>query len=215
MELCATDLQRFLVSRGGRLPEFQIRTVLARILSGLAYLHARGIAHRDLKPQNVLLRHPDRFDDLCLTDFDCARRVPRGDPSQSGFHTLVGTPFFLAPEMVHRPDGGYGVKVDIYAVGVIGYMLLCGVTPFESAGTMVELYDRIVQRSWSWPEGLGSADFRRFVERLMAAGPAERPSAEEALGDAWMARPGLPRMLSGANVVFDSETGELKWIPVG
>ncbi len=114
-----------------------VRNVLAQVADALAYAHASGVVHRDVKPDNILLEHATGR--AIVTDFGIARAVQSGARlTQTGI--AVGTPAFMSPEqaMGQRDVDG---RSDVYALGVVGYVMLTGRLPFEadtSAGMLVQ-----------------------------------------------------------------------------
>ncbi|KAI9022687.1 kinase-like domain-containing protein [Hyaloraphidium curvatum] len=208
MELGACDLQSYLRDRGP-LSEDELRAVMTPLLRAVAHLHSRGVAHRDLKPGNVMLRSPNDPTDLFLADFDAAFVGAESDKSTPlPMKTFVGTPFYLSPELV--AGDAYSPAVDVYAAGCLAYQLAFGTTPFENSSSFLDLYSRIADSDWCFPPGLGSPGLRDFVASMMRADPASRPTAEEALAHPWLAAP-RRRRTSGVPVVFDAGTGELRF----
>ncbi|KER31096.1 hypothetical protein T265_13036, partial [Opisthorchis viverrini] len=99
--------------------------IVADIANALFYLHCRYIVHRDLKPENVLIWHqPDGKLRVKLADFGLAVEVRRN------LYTVCGTPTYIAPEILS--ERGYGLEVDLWALGIITYIMLCGFAPFRS-----------------------------------------------------------------------------------
>ena len=97
------------------------------MLYGLNYMHKKNIVHRDIKPENVLLDSEDLENIQCkITDFGFSRYF---DPEQGGMTDTLGSPLYMAPEIIKKLP--YDSKVDIWSVGVIVYILLCGVPPFK------------------------------------------------------------------------------------
>lgn len=112
----------------GYLPEDDSRDVIKMVLSGVQYLHVLGITHRDLKPDNLLYYHPGKESRIMITDFSLAStRRAIGNPYM---HTVCGTPQYIAPEIVSRKP--YTCAVDMWAIGIITYIVLCGVFPFDA-----------------------------------------------------------------------------------
>ncbi|PRD33221.1 UNVERIFIED_CONTAM: Serine/threonine-protein kinase H1 [Trichonephila clavipes] len=112
----------------GYLTDDDSRDVMQMVLNGVKYLHALGITHRDLKPDNLLYYHPGKDSKIMITDFSFAStRKPSGNPYM---HTVCGTPQYIAPEIVTRKP--YTCAVDMWAVGVITYIVLCGAFPFDA-----------------------------------------------------------------------------------
>lgn len=206
------DLQSYLDAHGP-LTEPQIRTVLRSLLSTLGYCHSLGITHRDIKPSNVLLRRPDDLSDICLSDFSTSSILPLS--SGQLMKTVVGTPFYLPPEIVRGQP--YSPKVDVYSLGCMAFQLAYGHTPFEGSRSFMDLYARIAGDDWTFPENSGgSTDFKQFVSQLLHPDPLTRPSADDALRHPFLSRRdsnpsryGLEKRLSGVHVVF--QDGELRF----
>lgn len=153
---------------------------VARILDALAAAHAAGVVHRDIKPDNVLLARawqPGQDAELFVSDFGIASVVQQGGRHSTG---LVGTPQYMAPELISR--GETGPEGDVYAAGVLLYQLLCGRTPFAGPGTDFTIaYRHVTSVPPPLPVGpeLGS-----FLERLLSKAPGTRPAAAEAAATA-------------------------------
>uniref|UniRef100_A0A8C4ZCQ5 Doublecortin-like kinase 3 n=1 Tax=Gadus morhua TaxID=8049 RepID=A0A8C4ZCQ5_GADMO len=113
------------IARRGKFPEDEAGLIVADVSGALSYIHSKSIVHRDLKPENLLVSgwsHPG--DVLKLGDFGLAMVVT--EP----IFTVCGTPTYVAPEILS--ETGYGLSVDVWALGVILYILLCGFPPFRS-----------------------------------------------------------------------------------
>jgi calcium/calmodulin-dependent protein kinase I len=94
-------------------------------------LHSRGIAHRDLKPENLLLANPGDPASIKIADFGFAKimsKLPRNKHGQQLMMTSCGTPEYVAPEVLQNV--GYDCKCDVWSMGVILYIMLCGFPPF-------------------------------------------------------------------------------------
>ncbi|XP_047654241.1 serine/threonine-protein kinase DCLK2 isoform X5 [Phacochoerus africanus] len=115
------------------------------LANALSYLHALSIVHRDIKPENLLVcEYPDGTKSLKLGDFGLATVV------EGPLYTVCGTPTYVAPEII--AETGYGLKVDIWAAGVITYILLCGFPPFRSENNLQEdLFDQILAGKLEFP----------------------------------------------------------------
>ncbi len=119
-----TNLERHLLQRG-RLDAEETTRILLELASALAYAHQRGVAHRDIKPANAVI---DPSGKVKLMDFGLARAI-REDPEARN-NTIDGTPKYLAPEIARGQEGDG--RVDVYALGVMAFEMLCGRPPFES-----------------------------------------------------------------------------------
>uniref|UniRef100_A0A4W4F301 Serine/threonine-protein kinase DCLK2 n=1 Tax=Electrophorus electricus TaxID=8005 RepID=A0A4W4F301_ELEEL len=119
--------------------------MLFNLASAIKYLHGLNIVHRDIKPENLLVyEHQDGSRSLKLGDFGLATVV------SGPLYTVCGTPTYVAPEMI--TEAGYGLQVDIWAAGVITYILLCGFPPFRgSANDQEVLFDQILTGQLDFP----------------------------------------------------------------
>ena len=181
MPLAATDLRRHLVERGAA-PPAEAARVTARVLDGLASLHAAGVVHRDLKPDNVLL---DADGEIRLTDFSVSR-LSGGGSRLTTAGVVVGTFAYLAPELL---DGtAPAAASDVYAAGVLLYELLAGEPPFtgDAVAVMAQAAVRPPRRPAGCPDPLW-----QLLERMLAKDPARRPQVGAAR-DALAALAGLP-----------------------
>jgi len=160
--------------------EKKTRSIMRQLLDAVLTLHSRQIVHRDLKPENILMIDEDS---IKVTDFGFAYQL---GPSEK-LYDLCGTPGYLAPEVLkssmdEKPPG-YGVEVDLWAVGVIMYTLLCGYAPFYHRKQIYML--RLITegsyqfRSPEWDEISSSA--KDLIEKLLVVDPKKRYTAAEAL----------------------------------
>ncbi|TSK49673.1 Serine/threonine-protein kinase DCLK1 [Bagarius yarrelli] len=119
--------------------------MLYNLVSAIKYLHSLNVVHRDIKPENLLVyEHQDGSKSLKLGDFGLATVV------DGPLYTVCGTPTYVAPEIV--AETGYGLKVDIWAAGVITYILLCGFPPFRGSTEDQEaLFDQILTGQLDFP----------------------------------------------------------------
>ena len=93
--------------------------------TALYYLHSFGVAHRDLKPENILMVSDNEDSDLKIVDFGLSKIIGPNESSIDPFGTLS----YVAPEVLLQKP--YGKEVDVWSLGVITYLLLCGVLPFD------------------------------------------------------------------------------------
>ncbi|XP_064021142.1 serine/threonine-protein kinase 36 isoform X2 [Pogoniulus pusillus] len=164
----------------GSLPEKQVQTIAAQLVSALYYLHSHRILHRDMKPQNILL---DKDGAVKLCDFGFARAM--------SIHTMVltsikGTPLYMPPELVEEQP--YDHTADLWAVGCILYELFVGTPPFYTS-SIFQLFRLIVNDPIKWPEAM-SPVFKSFLQGLLMKDPCQRLSWPELLShpfiDGWV-----------------------------
>ena len=111
---------------------------MRQIFEAVRYIHERGIIHRDLKPHCVLLSSKENAAPVKLGGFGVALQLPESGLIQA---SRIGTPAFMAPEVVNRESPGFGRPVDMWALGVMLYVLLTGTLPF--AGTKNRVFEMI------------------------------------------------------------------------
>lgn len=168
----------------GSFTERDATRVLQMVLDGVKYLHTLGITHRDLKPENLLYYHPGADSKIIITDFGLASSRKKGD--ECLMKTTCGTPEYIAPEILVRKP--YTNAVDMWALGVISYILLSGTMPFEDDNRM-RLYRQILKGKYSfsgepWPSVSNLA--KDFVERILTVDPSERLTSGQALKHPWI-----------------------------
>ncbi|XP_071973844.1 serine/threonine-protein kinase H1 isoform X3 [Engystomops pustulosus] len=129
----------------GSFTERDATHVLQMVLEGVKYLHTLGITHRDLKPENLLYYHPGTDSKIMITDFGLASARKKGDDCL--MKTTCGTPEYIAPEILVRKP--YTNSVDMWALGVISYILLSGTMPFED-DNRTRLYRQILKGKYSY-----------------------------------------------------------------
>ena len=163
----------------------------ARILFNvLQTLHTKfRICHRDLKPENILLKHPLDNSSLVVADFGFATHIPKNttDNSEGYLSTRCGTPAYVAPEIV--VGRLYKYEVDMWSVGCILYMILCGYPPFQ-APSLLGLYRKIRAADYSFYQhhwSNVSIHAKRLISQLLTVDPTFRLSATQALAtSSWL-----------------------------
>lgn len=139
---------------------------IAQLVLALSHLHLNvGVVYRDLKPENCLLDHEGQ---LLLTDFGLSKVSSEGSRCSS----LLGTPGYMAPEVLCDDGSEYGAAVDWWGVGILSYELLTGKLPFEGS-TPMKVRDKIQKRKVQMPPYL-SADAKDFITRLLRKQPHKR-----------------------------------------
>jgi len=168
------------ICRKGSYYESDAADLIRATLSAVAYLHDHGIVHRDLKPENLLFRTPEDNAELLIADFGLSRIM-----DEEQFHVLTttcGTPGYMAPEIFKKT--GHGKPVDIWALGVITYFLLCGYTPFDRDSDFEEM-QAILKADYSFTPTeywRGVSDHAKdFIRRCLTIDPSKRMTAHEAL----------------------------------
>ncbi|CAI9765707.1 unnamed protein product [Fraxinus pennsylvanica] len=183
MELCkGGELLDRILSRGGKYSEEDAKAVMVQILNVVAYCHLQGVVHRDLKPENFLFTSKDENSLLKAIDFGLSDYVK---PDER-LNDVVGSAYYVAPEVLHR---SYGTEADMWSIGVIAYILLCGSRPFW-ARTESGIFRAVLKADPSfyeapWPSL--SFDAVDFVKRLLNKDYRKRLTAAQALSHPWLA----------------------------
>ncbi|KAJ6675169.1 SERINE/THREONINE-PROTEIN KINASE [Salix viminalis] len=182
MELCeGGELLDRILARGGRYTEEDAKAIIVQILCVVAFCHLQGVVHRDLKPENFLFTSSSEDTDMKLIDFGLSDFI-RPDER---LNDIVGSAYYVAPEVLHR---SYSLEADIWSIGVITYILLCGSRPFW-ARTESGIF-RAVLRSdpnfedLPWPSVTPEA--KDFVKRLLNKDYRKRMTAVQALTHPWL-----------------------------
>eukprot|EP00002_Diphylleia_rotans_P012236 TRINITY_DN2395_c0_g1_i1.p1 TRINITY_DN2395_c0_g1~~TRINITY_DN2395_c0_g1_i1.p1 ORF type:complete len:324 (+),score=82.00 TRINITY_DN2395_c0_g1_i1:54-1025(+) len=166
----------------GNYTEKDASRVVRQITSAIEYLHAKGIVHRDLKPENLLCSSKDLNSDVKIADFGLSKMVS----ADAMLKTACGTPGYVAPEIIdERP---YGPPVDMWSVGVIAYILLCGFPPFYDDNIQV-MYDQVLACQYEFPDpwwSQVSSEAKDFISKLLVLEPEKRLTAAQALQHPWV-----------------------------
>ncbi|XP_006859298.1 PREDICTED: serine/threonine-protein kinase H2 [Chrysochloris asiatica] len=158
--------------------------ILQMVADGIRYLHTLRITHRDLKPENLLYYHPGAESKILITDFGLANSGNKSGDWR--MRTLCGTPEYIAPEVLLRKP--YTSAVDMWALGVITYVLLSGFLPFDDENH-TRLYQKILRGKYyytgePWPSVSQLA--KDFIDKLLLLDASHRMSAGQALDHPWV-----------------------------
>ncbi|KAK1431627.1 hypothetical protein QVD17_08117 [Tagetes erecta] len=182
MELCeGGELLDRILSRGGRYYENDAKSIVIQMLSVASFIHLQGVVHRDLKPENFLFSTKDEDSLMKVIDFGLSDFVR----TDQRLNDIVGSAYYVAPEVLHR---SYNVEADMWSIGVITYILLCGSRPFF-ARTESGIFRSVVKTDPNldgspWPSV--SAEAKDFVKRLLNKDHRKRMSASQALTHPWL-----------------------------
>ena len=195
MELCQGKEVFDNIANHGYMPEKKVVNIIFKVLLAIAHCHSRGITHRDLKPENILFESLKPDAEIKLIDFGLGRKYSKDEK----MHTILGTPYYVAPEVL---KGEYDEKCDIWSIGAMTYLMLCGDPPFTGSSNN-EIFKKIVKSEvkfnpYKWKNISKSA--KDFVKLCLNKNASERPSASKAVDHIWF-----------SNVV--KETHSLKNLP--
>ncbi|XP_016729098.2 LOW QUALITY PROTEIN: CBL-interacting serine/threonine-protein kinase 7 [Gossypium hirsutum] len=168
------------VLRRGRLDEPVARRYFSQLVSALHFCHQNGVAHRDVKPQNLLL---DRNGSLKVSDFGLSA-LPE-QLNDGLLHTACGTPAYTAPEVVRR-KGYDGSKADAWSCGVILFVLLAGYLPFDDSN-LAAMYKKIHRREFQFPAWV-SKQAKGIIWQLLDPNPKTRMSMVKLMETSWFKR---------------------------
>ncbi|XP_011307070.1 calcium/calmodulin-dependent protein kinase type 1 isoform X4 [Fopius arisanus] len=155
--------------------------LIRQVLEAVDYMHEQGVVHRDLKPENLLYYSPDEDSKIMISDFGLSKMEDSGIMA-----TACGTPGYVAPEVLaQRP---YGKAVDVWSIGVISYILLCGYPPFYDESD-ANLFAQILKGEFEfdspyWDDISDSA--KDFIHKLMCVNVEERYTCKQALAHPWI-----------------------------
>ncbi|KAL6582632.1 Calcium-dependent protein kinase 18 [Orobanche minor] len=183
MELCEGGelLDRILSKKDSRYTEKDAAIVVRQMLKVAAECHLHGFVHRDMKPENFLFKSPKDDSPLKATDFGLSDFIRPGKK----FQDIVGSAYYVAPEVLKRKSGP---ESDVWSIGVITYILLCGRRPFWDK-TEDGIFKEVLRnkpdfRRKPWP-GISSAA-KDFVKKLLMKDPRARLTAAQALSHPWV-----------------------------
>ncbi|OUC43292.1 kinase domain protein [Trichinella nativa] len=165
----------------GSYSERDASNLIRQVLDAVNYLHMNDIVHRDIKPENLLYQSPDPDSKIMISDFGLSKSV-----ESDVMATACGTPGYVAPEVLAQQP--YGKAVDVWSIGVIAYILLCGYPPFYDEND-INLFAQIMRGEYEfdspyWDEISESA--KDFISHLMCVDPDHRYTCKEALAHPWI-----------------------------
>ena len=158
----------------GPMPPVEVRRVLREVAEALAYAHNRNVIHRDIKPDNIII--DEETGRAMVTDFGIARALTdTGDSRLTATGMAIGTPAYMSPEQ-SAGDKAIDGRSDLYSLGVVGYQMLCGQTPFVASNTpsmlVKHLSERPIPVDERWPDL--PPDLSRAVMMCLEKDPNDR-----------------------------------------
>ncbi|KAJ8770963.1 hypothetical protein K2173_022187 [Erythroxylum novogranatense] len=180
MELCESySLYDLVIPTSGGLNEVKSATIMRQLLEAIAHCHRFNIVHRDIKPDNVLFDSRNR---VKLADFGSADWLGAGE----GMRSVVGTPYYVAPEVVTGRE--YNEKVDVWSAGVVLYVMLAGIPPFYGE-TVEEIFEAVVRGNLRFPPRIFrtvTTEAKDLLKKMICRDISRRISAEQALMHPWI-----------------------------
>ncbi|XP_016503089.1 phosphoenolpyruvate carboxylase kinase 2-like [Nicotiana tabacum] len=186
-ELCSSDDLYDRLSNG-LFSEKDVAVILRQLVSAINYCHKMGVAHRDIKPDNILF---DSQDNLKLADFGYAEWFLGNE--KKTMRGLVGTPYYVAPEVLLGRE--YNEKVDIWSAGAMLYIMLSGVAPF-CGDTTKEIFEAVLRGNLRFPTrifGSVSTEVKDLLRKMICKDVSRRFSAEQVLRHPWIINGGETR----------------------
>ena len=159
--------------------------IFKQLMSAIAYCHSQGIAHRDLKPENILFLNRNPDSPIKVIDFGLSKIFGNYyNKINNKMNTKVGTAYYVSPEVL---AGIYDEKCDIWSAGVILYILLSGVPPFNGPNDN-EIYKKIVNKKFEFPDKYWaniSNDAKDLINKMLCE-PIDRLTAQEVMQHVWV-----------------------------
>ena len=184
MEYCAgSDLFAYIEQRNFKLPEKRAAEIIRKLSSAVYYLHSFGIIHRDVKPENILMTDNTENADIRLLDFGLSKIVRSGEKCTEPYGTLS----YVSPEVLQ--DIPYDERCDLWSIGVITYLLLSGVLPFDDENNIKEIARKTVYEKTPFYPSLFqnvSKEAIDFVDKLLQKDPDKRMKMTELFEHPWM-----------------------------
>lgn len=173
------------IKRFKKIPLETVRQWAYQMVCGVKYLHDQGIVHRDLKGDNCLVTMEGV---LKLADFGCSKEIDDVCSKTHGCRTMVGTPYWMAPEVVRCEDGGYGMKSDVWSVGCTVVEMVTGKPPWPECNSMWAAVYKIANSTGPPSEIPKDLDpvMMDFLECCFERDPAKRASSAELLNHQWL-----------------------------
>lgn len=168
------------------LPEHTIKFLFYQIVLAVQYLHSKGITHRDLKPQNVLLESQIPKSRVKVSDFGLSKIVT----NETLLTTMCGTPAYLAPEIWNVNNQNYDKKVDVWSLGVILFYMFAKELPFES-DNRGDLQKLILCGNYSFNSkvwGRITKEAKDLIGKMLTIDPKDRISIDDVLRHEWIVK---------------------------
>ena len=186
MEYClGGDLFSYIEKRNFKLSEERAAEIIHKLCTAVYFLHQYGIVHRDLKPENILMMDKTDNADIRLVDFGLGKMLGPGEKCNDPF----GTFSYVAPEVLEEKE--YDFKVDLFAIGIITYLLVAGFLPFDDENSEKEISRQTVYEPTPFPKKIWnniSPEAKMFVDNLLNKDPDKRMNLGEVLQHKWFGK---------------------------
>jgi serine/threonine protein kinase len=166
----------------GHYSERDAADLTVKVTQAVQYLHSIGVVHRDLKPENLLYASPADNAEIKVADFGLAKIVS----DSQVMVTTCGTPGYVAPEVLQNK--GYDAQVDVWSIGVILYILLCGFPPFYEESTPL-LFEQIMKGEFDFPSPYWdpiSDDAKDLIRKMLVVDPKARLTCDQVMQHKWI-----------------------------
>ena len=184
MEYCSGgDLLSYFEYHEYELPETKVCEIIHKLSMAIYYLHSYGIVHRDLKPENILMTDLSPQADIRLLDFGLSKIIGNDEKCTEPYGTLS----FVAPEVLQGKP--YDKSVDLWSIGIITFLLLCGYLPFDDKHSEREIARQTIQDPVPYEEKIWnkySPEAKAFVDGLLQKKPEKRYTIKEILEHPWI-----------------------------
>ena len=184
MEYCSGgDLLSYFESHNYVLPESKVCEIIHKLSMAVYYLHSYGIVHRDLKPENILMTDSKLTADIRLLDFGLSKIIGNDEKCTEPYGTLT----FVAPEVLQGKP--YDKSVDLWSIGIITFLLLCGYLPFDDQHSEREIARQTINDPVPFDYKIWnkfSPEAKIFVNGLLQKKPEKRYTIKEVLEHPWI-----------------------------
>ena len=177
------DLFSYIEKRDFKLTEERAAEIIHQLCTAVFFLHQYGIVHRDLKPENILMTNETDTADIRLVDFGLGKIISPGETCTESF----GTFSYVAPEVLKEKP--YNFKVDLFAIGIITYLLVTGFLPFDHETSEREIARQTLYEPTPFPPSIWkniSIEAKMFVDNLLSKNPDDRMNIQEVLQHKWL-----------------------------
>lgn len=171
--------------------------IIKQIVSAVLYCHLNGIVHRDIKSDNILFLNQDINSPIKLIDFGISVKFEK----DTKLKEKTGTVLYIAPEVIL---GSYDEKCDIWSIGVLMYMILCGAPPFNGKSRK-DIMEKIKKGKYAFSSPIWSvisSEAKDLITQMLTLDPSQRPSCREVLNHAWFSKDNFPNISS--TMIFEN-----------